>query len=79
MNHSKLPSELGTLLSLVTHMPLLAKRLPVGSGALLPPLLTHSSPEKKKQLGCNNCRVLHQLQISLHSPSGWGFLSWPEA
>lgn len=33
----------------MTHMPLLAKRLPAGTGALLPPLLTHSSPEKKIQ------------------------------
>lgn len=74
VNHSKLPSEWGALLSLMTHMPLLA-----GTGALLPPLLTHSSPEKKqkKHLGCNNCRFLPQIQTSPHSPSGWGLMRPP--
>lgn len=66
VNHSRLPSKWGALLSPMTHMPLLAKCLPAGTGALLPPLLTHSSPEKErkqnqKHLGCRNCRLPQQL------------------
>lgn len=77
MNHSKLPSEWGVLLSLMTHMPVLAECLPAGTGALLPPLLTHASPEKKKNIqGAVSVDSFSGFK-SAFILSGWGFLTWP--